>query len=172
MNQTLEQYLRCYCSEEQDQWPRHLAQAEFAVNNSVHHATRMSPFQILYGWHPDVHHVNASRGDSQGGKVPAATERAIHMRETNEKLAEQWRVASESQIQGQRAHQKLKEYQVGDKVLLSTKNLRLDVPKKKMAARFVGPFRITDAIGKQAYRLALLTLYRIYNVFYVSLLEL
>ena len=55
---------------------------------------------------------------------------------------------------------------------MSTKNLRLDVLKKKMAARFVGPFRITDAVGKQAYRLALPTSYRIHNVFYVSLLEL
>ena len=57
-------------------------------------------------------------------------------------------------------------------MLLLTKNLRLDILKKKIAARFVGPFRITDAVGKQAYRLVLLTLYRIYNVFYVSLLEL
>jgi hypothetical protein len=49
MNQTLEQYLRCYCSESQDEWAIMLAHAEFAVNNSVHHATRMSPFELLYG---------------------------------------------------------------------------------------------------------------------------
>ena len=56
--------------------------------------------------------------------------------------------------------------------MLSTKNLRLDVPKKKIAAKFIGPFRVLDAIGKQAYRLALPTLYYIYNVFYMLLLEL
>ena len=88
MNQTLEQYLRCYCSEQQDKWPAHLAQAEFAVNNSVHHATRMSPFHILYGWHPDIHHLNTSRDDSLEGKVLATTERTINIRETGEKLTE------------------------------------------------------------------------------------
>ena len=45
------------------------------------------------------------------------------------------------------------------------------MPKKKIGARFVGPFRIRDAIGSQAYRLSLPTSYRIYNVFYMSLLE-
>ena len=57
-------------------------------------------------------------------------------------------------------------------MLLSTRNLKLKVPKKKIAAKFIGPFRVLDAIGKQAYRLALPTSYQIHNVFYVSLLEL
>jgi hypothetical protein len=60
---------------------------------------------------------------------------------------------------------------VGDLVLLSTKNLRLPVPKKKMAARFVGPFRVLDTVGTQAYRLALPKQYKVHNVFHVSLLE-
>ena len=50
--------------------------------------------------------------------------------------------------------------------------MKLKVLKKKIAAKFIGPFRITDAVRKQAYRLALPTSYKIYNVFYVSLLEL
>jgi hypothetical protein len=62
-------------------------------------------------------------------------------------------------------------YNVGDLVLLSTKNLRLARLKKKMGARFVGPFRVRDAVGSQAYRLSLPTSYQIHNVFYVSLLE-
>ena len=65
-----------------------------------------------------------------------------------------------------------REFKVGDMVLLSTKNLRLPVPKKKLAARFIGPFRVRDAVGKQVYRLSLPTTYKIYNVFHVSLLEL
>ena len=48
----------------------------------------------------------------------------------------------------------------------------MKVLKKKIAAKYIGPFRITDAVGKQAYRLALPSSYKIYNVFYVSLLEL
>jgi hypothetical protein len=62
-------------------------------------------------------------------------------------------------------------FKVGDKVILSSKNLKLDIPKKKLGPKFVGPFRITDVVGKQAYRLALPTASKIHNVFYISLLE-
>jgi hypothetical protein len=57
-------------------------------------------------------------------------------------------------------------------VLLSTKNLKLNVPKKKLSPKFAGPFRILDAVGAQAYCLALPTEKKIHNVFYISLLEL
>ena len=86
MNQTLEQYLRCYSSEEQDQWSAKLWQAEFAVNNSVHHATRMSPFELLYGWHPNIR--DPIRDESREERVPAAAERARSMRETHVALVE------------------------------------------------------------------------------------
>ena len=75
MNQTLEQYLRCYCSEKQDSWPEMLAQAEFAVNNSVHYATRMSPFELLYGWNPEIRDPPI-RDELHEERVLAATERA------------------------------------------------------------------------------------------------
>ena len=56
-------------------------------------------------------------------------------------------------------------------MLLSTKNLKLPVLKKKMGPRFLGLFCILDVIGAQAYWLALLTSFCIHNVFHVSLLE-
>ena len=63
-------------------------------------------------------------------------------------------------------------YRVGDEVLLSSKNIRLSRPSKKLDNRFLGPFRIIEAIGKQAYRLDLPKAYsRIYLVFHVSLVE-
>src|SRR2546430_15754662 len=59
-----------------------------------------------------------------------------------------------------------------DEVLLSSKNIRLSRPSKKLDNRFLGPFRIIEAIGKQAYQLDLPKAYsRIHSVFHVSLLE-
>jgi transposase InsO family protein len=170
MNQTLEQYLRCYCSEKQDEWPQMLAHAEFAVNNSVHHATRMSPFELLYGWNPDIRGPPI-RDELHEEKVPAAAERARQMRDAHEALVTRWRAAQEAQVKNQNKRQQPKEFRVGERVLLSTKNLRLPGAKKKLSARFVGPFQVRDAIGSQAYRLALPTSYKIHNVFHVSLLE-
>ena len=46
------------------------------------------------------------------------------------------------------------------------------MPQKKLAPRFIGPFRVLERIGTQAYRLALPEQYsRLHNVFSVSLLE-
>jgi hypothetical protein len=60
---------------------------------------------------------------------------------------------------------------VGDKVLLSTKNLRLRSPSRKLTARFIRPFTIEEPIGSQAYRLTLLQDLPVYSVFHTSLLR-
>lgn len=63
------------------------------------------------------------------------------------------------------------QFKKGDLVGLSTKNLRLK-GSRKLAPRFIGPFRVLQTIGNQAYRLSLPQQYdRIHNVFHVSLLE-
>ena len=51
-NQTVEQYLRCFSSFSQEDWASLLPLAEFAYNNSIHSATRQSPFYANYGFHP------------------------------------------------------------------------------------------------------------------------
>ena len=43
-NQELEQYLRMYVNHRQNNWLEWLAMAEFAFNNKVHTATKMSLF--------------------------------------------------------------------------------------------------------------------------------
>ena len=55
--------------------------------------------------------------------------------------------------------------------MLSTKNLRQKRPSRKLSHKFIGPFRIQDLVGKQAYRLTLPSSYQIHNVFHVSHLE-
>ena len=64
-----------------------------------------------------------------------------------------------------------KKFAKGTWVLLSTKNLTLARPHRKLAERFIGPFQITDLIGNQAYKLELPPQIRVHPVFHVSLLE-
>ena len=51
-NQTLEQYLRIYCSYHQDDWADRLSAAEFSYNNSKQSSTLQSPFFTCYAYHP------------------------------------------------------------------------------------------------------------------------
>jgi len=51
-NQELEQYLRIYVNHRQNNWAEWLATAEFAFNNKVHTATKISPFQVNNGREP------------------------------------------------------------------------------------------------------------------------
>jgi len=63
-----------------------------------------------------------------------------------------------------------KQFKVGNFVKLSTKNLKFK--HRKLSPRWVGPFRVLERIGGQAYRLALPDKYsRLHNVFPVQLLE-
>jgi hypothetical protein len=52
MNQTVEQYLHIFTNYHQDYWKEWLALAEFSYNNSVHAATKNTPFFLNHGFHP------------------------------------------------------------------------------------------------------------------------
>ena len=44
VNQELEQYLRLFCNEHQDNWDELLPEAEFQYNNHAHASTQVLPF--------------------------------------------------------------------------------------------------------------------------------
>ena len=53
-NPTREQYLRMYCSYQQDDWDTLLPIAEFAYNNAPNASTGISPFFANKGYHPCI----------------------------------------------------------------------------------------------------------------------
>ncbi len=63
-------------------------------------------------------------------------------------------------------------YQPGQKVWLSTRDIRLPLPFKKLAHRYVGPFVIQKQINPVTFQLKLPPQYRIHPTFHVSLLKL
>ena len=63
------------------------------------------------------------------------------------------------------------EFQEGEQVLLSTKNIRFRRCPTKLQRRYVGPFKIIQKISSVAYRLQLPDEWSIHPVFHVSLLK-
>ena len=55
--------------------------------------------------------------------------------------------------------------------MLTIKILKQKRSNKKLSYKFVNLFRIVDKIKTQTYYLLLSIIYRIYNIFYISLLK-
>src|SRR6266700_176015 len=54
VNQELEQYLRIFVGERQDDWHALLPLAEFSYNNHIHSSTQQTPFLLDTGRHPQM----------------------------------------------------------------------------------------------------------------------
>ena len=63
------------------------------------------------------------------------------------------------------------QFAIGDLVLLSTRNLKMRGIPDKLKKRFMGPFKIQERIGRQAYRLLLPETWKVHPVFHISLLK-
>ena len=63
-------------------------------------------------------------------------------------------------------------YQPGDKVWLSTKNIWTERPSRKLEYKQIGPFEIVEKVGFASYRLKLPTTMKIHPVIHSSLLQL
>jgi len=79
MNQELEQYLRFFVDHRQKDWPEWLVSAEFAVNNKVHTATKVSPFIANYG-----RELRMRRDIKKRRKIESMTEFVERMKKVHE----------------------------------------------------------------------------------------
>ena len=168
MNQIIETYLRCFIGTENERWPALLKTAQFACNNSQNSTIGASPFQVLLGYNPNF---QIREQDAHTEKeAPNAAERIQKLHILREGLQKRWRSAIDSQKSHYDKKHTPKTFKRGEFVGLSTKNLRLK--DRKLAPKFIGPFRILECVGKQAYRLALPEQYALlHNVFPVQFLE-
>lgn len=165
INQILEQYLRMFVNYQQDDWSDWLPYAEFAYNNSTHSATKQSPFYTLYGRHP---HFEALHADT--------SEPAFNYLDNIRRLQDELRTNLEkANIRYKTAADKLRlnppTFNVGDRVWLSSQNIKTTRPASKLSEKKLGPFEIISIISKSAFKLKLPPSWKIHPVFHVSLLE-
>ncbi|KAK3516699.1 hypothetical protein QTP70_022492, partial [Hemibagrus guttatus] len=167
LNQEIGRFLRSYCSREQHRWSEFLPWAEYAQNSLIHSSTGLTPFQCVLGYQPPLFPWSGEPSD-----VPAVEEWYRLSQEVWERAhVRLQRAVRRQRIQADRRRRPHPSYQVGQKVWLSTRNLRLRLPCKKLSPKFVGPFEIIRRVNPVAYRLRLRASYRICPTFHVSLLK-
>ena len=168
-NRFVEDILRAYVSPAQDDWDVYLPLVEFAINNAYQESVQNSPFFLNYGYHPrtpaDIA-VSSLRGGPLNSTFGQDVSKALeHAKEC----------LSQAQFRMSKyANRKRREvqFQIGDFVLLSAKNLHLKFDGvKKLMNRYFGLFEIAKKIGNVAYELKLPNSMAIHDVFHVSLLK-
>ena len=132
-----------------------MATAEFAFNNKVHTATKTSLFQVNYGREPRIGFDIRKKGKNE-----KAEEFVREMKERHEEA----RVAlvkaqEEMKKQADRSRKEAKEYRVGDKMLISTKDFLM-----KLMEKFISPYVVRKIVSENAVELELPVSLRIHLV--------
>ncbi|GJX04242.1 putative reverse transcriptase domain-containing protein [Tanacetum coccineum] len=152
-------------------WVNHFPLVKFSYNNSYHASIKAAPFEALYGrkcrlpvcW-AEVEEVQLT-----GPEI---------MQETTEKIA-QIKKRMQAARDRQKSYVDLKrkpiEFQVGDKVMLKVSPWKGVVhfgKRGKFNPRYVGPFKVLEKVGEDAYKLELPEeLSRVHNTFHISNLK-
>ena len=171
MNRKAEEVIRAFSNYRKNDWEEHLVDFEAAYNSAVNSTTLCPPFFMNYGIHPRTVPVEV-----WNTKNPSVNEFLSDIEDItnfvhdiieiqNKKTAE---YANQSRIDH--------DFCVGDKVWLSTKNLKLEdgSGSRKLNPRFCGPFNIMEKINDVTIRLDLpepMKAKRIHDAFHVSLLK-
>jgi hypothetical protein len=167
LNQTIEAYLRSFVNTEQNDWVSLLPMAEFAYNNSTTTATGMSPFYANYRFHPTTSNAAADNYFNPASKVYAHWMHTVYDEARKDLETAQERMRSYTNPDRKEATV----YQVGDLVILSSRNIQTCRPSRKMDHKNQGPFQIEKIVSPLVVRITLSRKGTIHNDFHVSLLE-
>ena len=170
VNQVLEQYLRTFCAWDQKDWLELLPYAEFCYNNTVHSATKVTPFYANFGYHS----IDNYPAEVVESNVPAAEEYIENLAKLRKDMRETLILARESMAKHYNRNVSEKEptCKVGDKVMVNAKNIKTKRKSKKLDHKMRGPFKVKWLIGSYAYELA--SPYgagKVHPVYHICLLE-
>jgi hypothetical protein len=139
VNQTLEQYLRMFCSYQQDNWADLLSSAEFTYNNTDHSSTKYSPFYANTGYHPLHPSTIIDLTESQ---APSVTERLERIRSLHTALKSNMQEAQEryTKYYDAKRQDSSNAFKVGDLVWLNRKNIDTTRPLAQARSQATGTF--------------------------------
>ncbi|KAK3570719.1 hypothetical protein QTP86_025262 [Hemibagrus guttatus] len=147
--QEISRYLRTFCHGHQDSWSQYLGWAEYTQNSLRQPSTGLTPFQYVLGYQPLLFPWSGEPSD-----IPAVDHWFRESERVWDSAHHQLQHALRRRTADLRRSDALA-YQPGQKVWLSTKDIRLRLPCRKLSPRFVGPFTILKQINPVMYKLQL-----------------
>lgn len=169
VNHQVEQYLRLFCDDAQILWADKLQLAQFAHNTAVNSATGYTPAYLMFGTEP----IGPATITSKAGQSVSAEDRVRSLRHARDLADKNLSKAQEDNARWYNRKHKPIHFKKGDLVMLSTQHLNLQIPSRKLAAKFLGPFRVLEEVGAHglAYRLDLPPTMKIHDVVNITRLE-
>ena len=159
MNREINQYLRTYVNDRQNDWANWIKIAQFVWNNTVSEVTTDSPFGITQSYSPCMGIEPAET------IAPAAKDFALIF---NKVVEASEKAKLSMKLQTDRHRNPTPDYKIGQQVWLSTDNLHmLNRASKKLTEKWIGPYEVTQ-VTPNAVELKLPKTLRIHPVVNVS----
>lgn len=139
--------------------------AQFTWNNHYHNSIGTTPFFASHIRHPQMMDLPPRTQDLRT--------REQHRKVTNKMVSHMIDKAQQAQ---KHAYNRQKSdasiLQPGDPVWLKTTHLSMDRPSPKLDWKWIRPLKIRECLGPLTYRVQLPLMYKIHDMFHISLLTL
>jgi hypothetical protein len=165
-NQEVEIYLKLFTGKRQDDWADLLPTAEFVINSRLNSATGHTPFELLYGYTPDF---TIPVGRPSG--IPVLDKRLQNLTVVRKDAEAALRLSKKRMQTDVEQRMKPYKFNVGDKVWLQAKQIKVHQQSAKLGPKQLGPFEVTEVRSDVDYKLALPPALRIHDVFHVDRLS-
>jgi hypothetical protein len=155
VNRTLSAMLRAVLDKNLRRWEDCLPHVEFAYNRATHSATKMCPFEVVYGYVPRAP-IDLFAIDAEDEPHVDALAHIAHMKQLHEETQQNIAVANKKyQVAGSKGRKHVS-FEPGDLVWLHLRKDRFPTLRRsKLMPRAAGPFKVLTKINDNAYVLDL-----------------
>jgi hypothetical protein len=147
-NRVIQQMIRSYVGLDRRSWHARLWVLQYAYNDSVHTRTGFTPFFMDTGRNPrsPLSFVNLDAAAVVDGKVQHVGYTLQTLRQCHDAALRSMEAAARTHASVNQRRYSAPAFEVGDEVMLSTKNLRFE--SGKLSSKWAGPFTVQKVLSE------------------------